>query len=318
MNITTRQLTAFVHAARHLSFTRAAEQMHISQAGLSLMIRELENQIGCRLFDRTTRSILLTAAGQRLLLVAERALEELSSAISELDQLGARLRKIFRVGTTPLLASTLMPPVHQAFRRLRPEITLRVIDAGLEEVHRRVASGELDCGLGTFPKNVPGIARSLLFRFDLLHVRPIDHAAPEASASHSPLPSVRWSDLAEVPAVQLPPGNPLQELIAKELKKNGVVGNATPLMFNHMETIIGMVSTGAGAAIIPSIALAMCRNDAVGVARLVAPALKVGLYLITKRGKAVPEVLPEFTDLLVRTLRLVLRERIAATGGRKA
>ena len=65
MNITLRPLKAFTQTARLGSFTRAAEQMHITQAGLSIMMRELETQMGCRLFDRTTRLLSLTAAGEK-------------------------------------------------------------------------------------------------------------------------------------------------------------------------------------------------------------------------------------------------------------
>lgn len=301
MNITTRQLTAFVAAARHRSFTRAAEQIHISQAGLSLMMRELEGQLGCRLFDRTTRSVVLTSAGERLLPVAQRAVEDLSSVVSQLDQLGARLRKTLRVGSTPLLAATLLPSVYQALQRLRPEITLRFTDAGLEDLHRQVANGELDCGLGMFSKAVPGIERSLLFSFDLIHVRATRHTS-KPSRQNRTLQRMRWRDLGEAPLVQLPPDNPIQELVTRQLKKNGLTAPESPLTFNHIETMIAMAAAGAGAAIVPSFALASCRHHAVEVAQLVDPALKLGLYLITKRGRGLPEVLSDFTKVLLQVL----------------
>ncbi len=298
MNITTRQLAAFVHAARQRSFTRAAEHMHISQAGMSLMMRELEIQVGCRLFDRTTRSVALTPAGAALLPVAERALEELSSAVEELNRIGAQVRKTLRVGATPLVAAHVMPLVQQALKRLQPEVSLRILDSNVEELQRSVASGDLDCGVGPFSRTVSGIERELLFRFDLLYV--CAARSGRAARTHPVLPSLRWSDLREAPDLSLTPDNPIQELIARELKRNGIPANRTPLTFNNIETVIGMASGGAGAAIIPSIALAMCWNNALEVARLTAPALNVGLYLITKRGRAVPAVLDQFTSVVMR------------------
>jgi DNA-binding transcriptional LysR family regulator len=67
MNVSTRQLQAFIAIARLGSFTRAAEEVFMTQAGLSLMLKDLEAQVGARLFDRTTRSVRLTVAGETLL-----------------------------------------------------------------------------------------------------------------------------------------------------------------------------------------------------------------------------------------------------------
>ena len=80
MNITSRQLKAFVLTARHASFSRAAEQMFITQSGLSIMMRELESQLGFRLFDRTTRKVKLTELGSRFLPIATQCLSELERA----------------------------------------------------------------------------------------------------------------------------------------------------------------------------------------------------------------------------------------------
>ena len=86
MDFTSRQLSAFLLVAQHHSFTRAAEALFITPSGLSLLIRELENQLGFRLFDRTTRHVALTAHGRQLLAVARRSLEELEGAMSRIGQ----------------------------------------------------------------------------------------------------------------------------------------------------------------------------------------------------------------------------------------
>src|SRR5258705_272173 len=72
MKISSRQLKAFVLTARHRSFSRAAEQLFISQSGMSVLVRELETQLGFRLFDRTTRKVSLTEPGLRFLPIAAR------------------------------------------------------------------------------------------------------------------------------------------------------------------------------------------------------------------------------------------------------
>lgn len=299
MNLTTRQLAAFLHAARERSFTRAAERMHLSQAGLSLMVRELEAQVGCRLFDRTTRSVALTAAGAALLPVATRALGDLAASIGSLQESEASIRNTLRVGATPLLSAWVVPSVMQALRASHPAIGLALTDVSPEEVQRRVAAGELDCGLGPFATNVPGLQRTLVFKFNLLHIRAA-RGTPERA--RPAVRTLRWGDLREAPALGLSPDNPIQQLVGKQLRKHGIAPHPAPMTFNHVETVIGMAAAGAGAAIIPSVAFAMCRNSALEVARLVSPALNVGLFLISKRGRPAPAALGAFSDALLQVL----------------
>jgi DNA-binding transcriptional LysR family regulator len=80
MNITLRQLKAFQLTARYRSFSRAAEQLFITQSGMSVMVRELESQLGFPLFERTTRRVNLTEFGSRFLPVADRCLLDLEAA----------------------------------------------------------------------------------------------------------------------------------------------------------------------------------------------------------------------------------------------
>jgi LysR family carnitine catabolism transcriptional activator len=86
MEFSSRQLRAFHLVARHRSFARAAEELLITPSGLSVLIRELERQLGFRLFDRTTRQVTLTASGGELLTVTEPGLFRLDTAMSRIEQ----------------------------------------------------------------------------------------------------------------------------------------------------------------------------------------------------------------------------------------
>src|SRR6185369_8249516 len=98
MNITTRQLKAFVLTARHQSFSRAAEELFITQSGMSVLVRELETQLGFRLFERTTRKVMLTDPGAMFLPVAERSLRELETAALHLSRAAAGAGDCLAVG----------------------------------------------------------------------------------------------------------------------------------------------------------------------------------------------------------------------------
>src|SRR5213075_789197 len=104
MNITSRQLKAFVLTARHQSFSRAAEQLFITQSGMSVLVRELETQLGFRLFERTTRKVMLTEPGSKFLPVADRSLRELETAALHLSRASAAAGDCLAIGAPPFRA----------------------------------------------------------------------------------------------------------------------------------------------------------------------------------------------------------------------
>ena len=98
MNITSRQLKAFVLTARHQSFSRAAEHLFITQSGMSVLVRELETQLGVRLFERTTRRVSLTEFGSQFLPVADRSLRDLEEAAASLSRSAAAAGDCLTIG----------------------------------------------------------------------------------------------------------------------------------------------------------------------------------------------------------------------------
>src|SRR5438094_3088468 len=105
MNITSRQLKAFLLTAQHQSFSRAAEQLFITQSGMSVLVRELEAQLGFRLFDRTTRRVTLTEFGVKFLPIADRSLLELEAAAANIGRSATEADRHLSIGATPLIRS---------------------------------------------------------------------------------------------------------------------------------------------------------------------------------------------------------------------
>jgi LysR family carnitine catabolism transcriptional activator len=131
MDFTSRQLRAFHLVARHRSFARAAEVLLITPSGLSVLIRELERQLGFRLFDRTTRQVARTRHGSELLEITQPGLEALDAAMSRIEHAAKGKPRSISVGTTPWIAANVLPPVIQAFRLQRPDLCIRIFDGTL-------------------------------------------------------------------------------------------------------------------------------------------------------------------------------------------
>ncbi len=295
MNLSYRQLQVFLHVARIGNFTRAAEKVHMTQAGLSIMIREMEKQLDCRLFDRTTRVVVLTEAGRDLLPVAQRVVAELDAVVSHLGEAGRRSRQTLRIAATPLISSNILPRVFHLFRQSHPHVELRLFDADLTQVEAMVASGEADFGLGFFFKQVPGLERTPVGKFRLMRV-----AAADATQSKV-VGSTPWSSLKDVPLIGLPVLNPIQKLIETQLEKIGR-GNEDRPNFNLFETLIAMVEAGMGDGVIPSFALMACMRHRVSADLLIKPAVSIDFYQVTRRGFKENETMWAFRKTLVEAL----------------
>ncbi len=293
MNITTRQLTAFLLVARHRNFSRAAEQMYIAQSGLSLMIRELEQQLGFRLFDRTTRQVKLTEFGSQFLSVAEQNVQAIEAAISNLGGRARAANLTLSVAAPPMAAANLLPEAIAAFQAQHPEVSVRLTDTSMEDIARMVKAGEVDLGLGMFIKPRPGVLRTPVFRFSLMVVSRPGVLPPARRGKR------RWAELVDKRFIGLPPENPIQQLINKHLNS---AGHAAPPAFevNFLDTQIGLVAAGCGIAILPSTASSACRNRGLQVEALGSPEVELDFYQVSDRSRQLPQCAADFTELLKR------------------
>jgi DNA-binding transcriptional LysR family regulator len=299
MNVSIRELRAFLHVASLQSFTRSAERLHITQAGLSAMIRALEAQAGSRLFDRTTRTVSLTEAGKALLPVASRVVQEIDAIGTKLSELSAEGLSTLRVGATPIIASKLLPLALQQFEKTQPRAGLRIFEAQRDTVQLMLQEGVIDVGLGVFVTPVAGVERRLLQKFELLYVtaNAAAHALPIKKRK-----TLAWSAIPPtIPLVGLRLDNPIQQIINNKLEKYGILPGVG-LSFNDigMETQIAMAASGMGASIMPSFVVPALRNYKV-VAVPLRPRVEVEFYWMVRCGRANHPVVPAFVSILRAT-----------------
>ena len=289
MEFTSRQLRAFHFVAQHGSFARAADALFITPSGLSVLIRELERQVGFRLFDRTTRRVTLTAQGSALLAVSQPSLQSLDATVSRIEQAAKDKNRRLLVGTTPWMAAHILPAAIRRFRDVRPDLTIRLFDGNLGMISRRVETGKLDLGLGVF-ENVTGLRAEPLFRFSLVLIRP-------DSAGASNRPSTKWSELKGQTLISLNMNYPHQHLIYRQLKRAGVEYRKAQTV-NLLDTQIGLVEAGEGIAVIPSFGLVACRGRMVVASNLVSPTVHLDFRQITNPGTKLPAEAAEFCAFL--------------------
>jgi LysR family carnitine catabolism transcriptional activator len=288
-HFSTRQLRAFLLVAHHRNFARAAEALFITPSGLSLVIREIETQVGFRLFDRTTRHVALTEQGAALLPVVRRTLDELDSAIADLGVSTREASRTLSVGAPPLIAANILPHAIHEFRAQHRSLEIRLVDANLTTIQQMVEAGELDMGLGAFFGPSPGTRRTALFRFSLAVIRAdLNETTRRATST--------WSALRGETLVVLNTASPLQRLIDKQLAR--VPGLRRGPVLNSLDAQIAMVEAGEGIAVIPSYGLPACRNRRVAMSRLINPVVDLDFSQIRARGRALSDEAGEFTTFL--------------------
>jgi LysR family transcriptional regulator, carnitine catabolism transcriptional activator len=290
IDFTSRQLRAFLLVAQHRSFSRAAGALFITPSGLSVLIRELETQLGTRLFERTTRHVALTASGTELLAAAQRNLQELDGVISRIGRLGTDAVQSLSLGAPPTLAATVLAQAIDEFRSHRPDFRFRLFDGATSDIMHQVEAGTLDMGLGVFLKHLSGVRRTSLFRFSLVVLRRDNDPAFRRA-------TITWSALKGEKLISLPPSAPLQQLINKHLARAGVADQPS-LVLNYLNTQVAMVEAGEGVAIIPSYGQLAGRDRKVVMSRLINPVVRLDFSQIRRAGRKLPPVAEEFTSFL--------------------
>ena len=240
MNISIRQLTAFISVADNGSFTRASEQMHLTQSAVSGLIKELESSLGIVLFDRTTRQLSLSVVGHHLLPQARRILNEMQLFENEASSLTSLAQGQVRLAVSQFAASS-MPAVIAQFAKEYPDISVSLLDCSAENVLEHIQNIEVDLGVGTelgFMESEDDISADLLYQLPFCVVMPDSHALAQKS-------EVVWQDLVNIPLITLQ--GPFIEQVTAELDES-IASHIQQARYkvNFMSTALEMTRQGFG------------------------------------------------------------------------
>ena len=166
-----RQLRAFVAIAETGTFTAAAERVHVTQAAISMQIRQLERETGAKLFVRAPRRVILTEAGEKLLDRAQLILREYDAALEEMAALtGAELGRLRLGSASAMVSADPLPQILKELRTAHPGVETSVVSGTSEELVQRILSGELDAGFVSLPVDARGIQTELLSEDSLVAI----------------------------------------------------------------------------------------------------------------------------------------------------
>ncbi|MCF3119815.1 MULTISPECIES: LysR family transcriptional regulator [Streptomyces] len=286
-----QQLHYFVAVAEARHFTRAAEEVHVSQPSLSQQIRALEKELGAELFSRARGNITLTDAGEALLPLARRILADADTARIEVQELAQLRRGRIRLGATPSVCTGLLPDVLRAFHDRHPGIQLLIEEGGSHDLVRELARGALDLALVVLPLPTPSPALTTveLLREDLVVV-----SAPRSRRLGD---AVRIADLQGERLVMFRHGYDLRELTVAACRAEGFEPEFA-VEGGEMDAVLGFVRAGLGVAVVPRMVAERSGSD-LRVTPLAKPSLHRTIALAHRSDVAPPRAARELQRMLL-------------------
>jgi len=244
-NVSLRQLRAFQEVARNATFAAAARQLHITQSALSESIRQLEEAVGVRLFDRTTRTVGLTSAGTAFLRDVHQALDALEQGMRHMDDLASLRGGEVRIAAAPSVLAAIVLPALPALRRSHPGIQVQLFEEVASTITRLVREGQADFGISGWHPSVHGLDAAPLLR---------DHMGLLARADEPLLqaPALQASQLAPLTFIGLTDDTAISQLLqADEGMPASVV--RPQLRVSHTLLLGEAIRLGLGVAVMPAL-----------------------------------------------------------------
>lgn len=294
MNVTLRQLRAFVAVARTGSFTSAAETLFLTQSALSGLIKELEQVLGLRLFDRTTRRLQLSSMGETLYPKIIAVLNNLDEVGTEIEQLKSLNYGRVRVAVSQQLAASLLPQLIAEYKQLHPDIKINLIDCDVENVVSHVYEGDVDWGIGPERDTLSDIEFQDLFALPF-------YAALSSEHTLASKKELTWTDLRGQALITLK--GPFSERLASQLPKvkdRELLENAKKV--NYMSTALSMVYAGLGITICLPYVRTQIQQYQLTMLPMVNPRVIRRFYIFKRKGLNLSPAANDFKDFLLTRL----------------
>lgn len=296
-NLTLKQLRYFEALTLHGHFGRAADVCAISQPALSMQIKELEETLGTRLFERSARQVRLTQFGEEFLSRAQAILR----AVEELDDLARasreRLVGRLRIGVIPTVAPYLLPTLIGQLTQMNASLDIHIRETLTQKLLQELAEGRLDTAIVALPVSEPSLTEVPLFAEDFVLVRPRADAA-------KPVPS--RESLREMRLLLLEEGHCFRDQ-ALSFCNLQTVSPRELLDGSSLSTLVQMVGAGIGVTLIPEMAVAVeTRSASVSIARFGGQQPSRSIGMIWRKTSPLAKQLAQIAEV-VRASAVALR-----------
>ncbi|MBZ9567580.1 LysR family transcriptional regulator [Modicisalibacter tunisiensis] len=284
-----RHLRYFRVVAEELNLTRAARRLHMSQPPLTRQINQLEEEVGAKLFSRSTRGMTLTPAGQFFLEHTLQILEKLDTAVAGTRRLARHHRELFGIGFVPSVFYGQLPLLVRQLRQ-KDDIELTLAELTTVQQVQALKAGRIDIGFGRLRIDDPEVVQQVLFDEPMIVAMPTGH----------PLEGTRptLAELAEYPHVLFPaaPRPSLADIVLGMYRRRGlkieVVQEA-----NELQTTLGLIASGFGITLVPE-QVRRLQRDGVTYTDLADRHITIPILCSRRRNEAPGPIMQEANAIL--------------------
>lgn len=269
-----RRLRYFVAVAEESSFSRAARRLHMAQPPLSNQIKQLEAEIGVRLFERSSRGVQTTEAGELLLEEARRIFTLVEGTVGMVRRVGHGEVGRLTLGFVPSSSDELLPPILSNFGERYPDVDLFLREMRPDLIVQRLHEGQIDAGFLYLPLDDPSLEVECVLREPLVLALPAKH--PLAPEDKVDLGSVADDPFILPARYRRTPG--LYGQVTGACQRAGFTPNAVQKDVWLMQTIVGLVAGGIGVALVPASVQNLRRKGVVyKTVRGLSPSVELGV-----------------------------------------
>lgn len=253
---TLAQLRTFVTIAENKHFGTAAAKLNISQPSLSQALVALEAGLDVQLIERSTRRVIVTAAGESLLPYAKATLDAADAFIAHAQGASGTLSGPLTLGVIPTIAPYILPGLIASVKDDYPDLDLRIVEDQTKYLIQALRDGQLDCAVMALPSETPGLIEVPLYSENFVMVVPEDHAFAQRT-------DLQLINLRDVDLLLLEDGHCLHDQVVNLCRQVEVNPESSPMGETRaasLTTVIQLVSAGMGAALVPESALSIETN----------------------------------------------------------
>lgn len=277
MNVTIRQLQAFLAVARLTSFVAASRELHVTASALSVLIRELETTTGLRLLDRSTRQVSLSDAGKQFLPYAQRVLMDLEDARRCVMDLKQYRRGAIRIAATQVMFWTSLPGLFSAFNETHPGIRIIPVDVPIDDVLGALESGSADVAVFPERRHATKLQMDYLFETSIHLVCSRHHRLARRKQA-------TWEEICRDPLIFI--GNDARVRTRSELDFAFEFEAAYEVGFPT--TALGLVAAGLGSAVVTGAIEPVLKPLGLKMLELTEPVLKRRVMMYTAGSRQSP------------------------------
>ncbi len=245
-----RRLQVFHTVARLLSFTKAAEALHMTQPAVTFQVRQLEEYFNTRLFDRTHNRITLTEVGEKVYEYAEKIFEQYALMENAVKEMTGDINGILMIGASTTIAEYMLPTLLGDFKIKYPDVRIRLKVSNTDEIVSMVENNIIDLGVVEAPVNNKSLAVELCRLDELVAIVSPDHPLARKT-------DINPKELSKYPYISREEGSGTRDVIAEYLAAEGLsIYDLNIVMeLGSSEAIKGAVTSGMGIAILSKAAI---------------------------------------------------------------